>query len=231
MDTTLTAALAARAEAEKNHAAAEAALARARASATAAQAEVERLDAADRELVARHAKRLEGRAVAGTAGPPPMAVPTDDVIARRTAEITAAAAAQAVTRLEAAERAAHAQLLSAGSAVKAQERRRHLAVIHELDRLRTAAIERATEFTTMIAVYELDAPGIVPLDVAERLNTRAVLPNIESALQVSRHVVHSIDTPLGTRTNEIEAARAALARFVEAFQRAPAVPSAAERAA
>jgi hypothetical protein len=136
-----------RAEAAAKLEAASASLGRARTTATAAQAELDRREAEEREVIARHARRLEERARAGSDAPAPVLVPTDVAfLARRTAEVTSAAAQQALSALEASEREAADTHKHAEAAVMAAARE----VLHAEIRAQFAEFRQlATEFASL----------------------------------------------------------------------------------
>lgn len=185
---------------------------------TAAQAAVEKLTGERASWVSRGARKIVSDATAGRL-PMPVAA-TDTAYLLREAQASGALemAAQAVKDAQGAVTDARKAKDAADAAVRAEQRQEDQRVIRALDQERTALIRRVQLLTVMMATYELDSPGVVPSDISGRLNAMVYLPNLESSLQVSRHVVHDIDTPLGTRHSEIQAARAALERFTAELQ-------------
>jgi hypothetical protein len=212
-------AIAHRAAALAAHAADAEALARGRERLAAAQAELDRLTTDDAEAITRHARRLAEQTRGGYSGPVPVLVPTDAaLVALATAQRTHVAAVQMISSLEASELASRHELAAADQAVRAAEIARETELVRRLDAKRTQILQDVDSLTEMIAVVMIDTPGAVPADVDQRCNEQINLLTIESALQLSRHIVRDINTPLGTRHAAIAAARQRLDKFREEIQ-------------
>jgi hypothetical protein len=224
--TALAAACAERDARRATHAKAVADLTAARADVESTQAELERLEGHEREWVERDSRRRAAARVAGKAQPPALVADAKVALAQASARANARAAVLECTALETVEREARAQLERCEAAVQQAERAIDVTLVRALAERRTALLRELFEIVDLVAVCELDHPGTVPVDIAAAFNGQLLVPTAELALQRSRHIVHSIDTPIGERSSAIEAARARWQRLRTEAQAAQPLPAA-----
>ena len=188
-------AIAAREAARTKLAAAKDATANGRATANKARAEVDKLVEDEREWIAHHAKRLEERARSGKDGLPDL-VPTDRaIITKGTAEVTLAAAQQAVVTLETEERAAQAELSAAQNVEQAirlelkrarvDEIAREVRELRERERLKCALL-------VSVSVHEGAALTPAALEVLTNPPHRPIAETF-----IGGRVVADFNSPLG----------------------------------
>jgi hypothetical protein len=222
MDTgTLAAAIAARTAAAAKLEAAAGALERGKEAAAAAQAELTRLEAEEREWIARDARRRVERAIAD-AGPAPSLIPTDKAfLSRRKAEVTLAAELQAVSSLEATEREAREALATAEAAAREAARAVLFSEIGEqFEEFRSLASEFATAREGLFAAYL--GGGRAALAPRQWLELDNLLGSSAELLQVG---LPWLEIPLrqlqqvgGGPELRVKAARARIDRLIPEFQ-------------
>jgi len=187
-----------RAEARTKHKAAAAALARAREAAAECQREAERLASEEASWIARHSKRIAAWIEDGSHGNRPVAVAdAKSLQTQLSSRANAAAAADALTRFEAAESEARKQLTAAEQAV-ATEADRQLDA--EAEHLAARVEEHLAEAERIGKLLEHYVPDRLHIPLNQLNRTPELSPKVQATLERVRTLTQGnlswLDIPL-----------------------------------